>query len=307
MAKTPIPANDDPLADRRIVKVSADALHRLTPFLSKRDDCSFFGHGRSALWGWRIEPCPTGGVLVIATCGTVAGVIHDPDGHASEPATILATKALRKAVAPPKERAVYYPGDYATIPLPDEFQPGQVVAMRLFVSVYDAKSSAKDAPQTDEEGYSLYTESSEEGNVWAGGYRLVSDYVDWRRAFAAWCPDKTTSSRARLDPRLFHAFRRIGIGPLDLSMPADENRPVLVQSAEQPDFVGLIMRGSLAIRSWRSQAFQRGSAPWLASLTVPPNALHPLQPQRHDRVRLRPAPQAEALQVRLWPAGRSPL
>lgn len=245
------------------VTVTASVLHRLTPLLAKRSN-SFLGGGRH-LWGWRVEPCAEGGVLVIATNGTAAGVIHDPEGRATKPATILATKGLRKAVAPPPLRRVFYPGDYDDIALPDDFQPGNVYAHSLFVCIYDKASAAasEDADPGDEH-YSLYTESAEEGSIWSGGYRLVPEYVDWRRMFNGWTCGATTPSNQRLSADLFAAFRNISREPLDLAMPESENSPVMIRCKAQPDFVGMIMRGRMSLDPPEPAAVPSWMAPFSA-------------------------------------------
>ncbi len=239
------------LSEHGVISVSTNALYRLAPLLADREESFWHGGPRSQLWGWRIEPCAAGGVLVIATSGTVIGVIHDPEGRASKPATILASKGLRKAVAPPKKRTVYFPGDHDKVDLPDEFQPCRLMATTLFASVHSISDCAPpaegDAPVADEgeERYALYTEYAEEGSAWAGGYRLHADYADWRRVFANWTVGSTTLCHQRLSPKLYSAFRRIGRGVLEIAMPEDQAAPVLVQSSDHPEFVGAIMRGDM--------------------------------------------------------------
>ena len=114
--------------DLKPCAVQASTLYRLMPLLSSRDECCGHVGPRGAIWGWRIEPAPEGGVLAIATNGIAIGVIHDPQGRAHEPVTILASPGLRGAVCPPPPREIYYVGDHDFMELPDAFQPGTVYA-----------------------------------------------------------------------------------------------------------------------------------------------------------------------------------
>lgn len=243
--------NHDILKDRRTARVSASVLHRLAPFLAKHEECFFRRHGGQNLWGWRVEPCVQGGVIVIATNGVVIGVMRDREGAASEPVTIMASKGLLKAVKPPKKVRVFYPGDWDEVDLPADFQPGDVVAMAMFVAVYDQGIDKREPDEPGGEHYSLYTESAEDGKVYAGGYRLESGFVPWRAAIERWVEDDVQPCHSRMNPGQFNAFRRIGKGVLDLFAPADELKPVLVTSIDEPDFVGAIMRGDPSKRPAR--------------------------------------------------------
>ena len=228
--------------------VSASALHRLAPLLARRRDCMLRAGGGRYLWGWRVEPCAAGGVLVIATNGIVMGVIHDPQGTATQSVTILASKGLRRAVKPPKARPVYYPGDIDEVELPDQFQPEKVTAHSLFASVWDrAHITDESPPGENDDDRSLYTERAEDGPIWGGGYRLVEEYLPWRRVVENWKPEDLTPANFRLGTRAFAAFRHFDQDTLDLSAPSDNNLPVLVRAREHPDFIGFAMRGSMEI------------------------------------------------------------
>lgn len=249
------------LQDRRMIRVSARVLHKLAPFLAKRDECLFSRYGGQNLWGWRVEPCADGGVLVIATDGIVLGVMRDPTGHANQAATIMASPGLLAAVRPPNKVRVYYPGDWDEIDLPDQFQPGDVVAMSMFVAVYDQGIDKREADEEGGEHYSLYTESAEDGKIYAGGYRLEREYVRWRAALERWQTDEAQPTHQRLNPRAFNAFRRIGVGVLDMYGHSDDERPVLVTSVDEPNFVGAIMRGDKTKRPAAPPALPE----WLAN------------------------------------------
>lgn len=247
--------------DLRVTHVSASALHRLEPLLARRRDCIMRPNAGRHLWGWRVEPCPAGGVLIIASDGLVMGVVHDPEGVAKEGVTILASKGLRKAVKPPKARQIYYPGDMDEDELPDRFQPEKVTATSLFVAVWD-REAVKDpsARAEGDEGRSLYTESAEEGSIWAGGYRLVDDYLPWRRVVEQWQQEDIAPANFRLGTRPFAAFRHFDSDTLDLSAPSDHTLPVLVRAKDHPDFVGFAMRGNMTI----SPPAPAGLPAWLA-------------------------------------------
>lgn len=251
--KEPLPPTSEPSAARQggeplrhIAKVTASALHRLLPLLADRGDSIERGGGGQYLWGWRIEPSADGGVLVIATNGAAMGVIHDPKGRTSGPVTILASDGLRAAVTPPPLRPAYYVGDYDEIPLPDQFQPGAVFASGVGAFMSSLADEAAGA-EADEDSPMLFHEMAEFGNVWSGGYRLVESYVDWRRALAAWSISDTTPSHQRISPSVFRGFCNISPGTLEVSMPEDLDKPVLVQAQEHPDFVGILMRGRMAV------------------------------------------------------------
>lgn len=239
---------DTPM-DLRVTHVSASALHRLEPLLARRRDCIMRPNAGRHLWGWRVEPCPAGGVLIIASDGLVMGVVHDPEGVAKTGVTILASKGLRKAVKPPKARPVYYPGDMDEAELPDQFQPEKVTATSLFVAVWDRESVKGSQPREEnDEGRSLYTEAAEEGAIWAGGFRLVDDYLPWRRIVEKWKPEDVAPANFRLGTKPFAAFRHFDRNVLDLSAPADHTLPVLIRTSEHPDFIGFAMRGNMSIR-----------------------------------------------------------
>lgn len=250
--------------DARAASVSAHTLYRLAPFLAKRDECFFRGGGVANLWGWRVEPCAAGGVLVVATDGVSAGVIHDPEGRASEPVTIMASEGLLKAITPPPPVTVHYPGDFDEIPLPDDFQPGQVVAMAIFVAVYDKGIDKRAPDEPGGEHYALYTESAEDGRIYAGGYRLEREFVDWRGAFDRWVEDDVQPCHQRLAPPAFNAFHRICRGVLDLYGPTDPERPVLVRAVDAPEFVGLVMRGDCS----KKPASPPSLPDWLTSVAA---------------------------------------
>ncbi len=259
---------NDMLKDRRSARVSAAVLHKLAPFLAKRDECLFRRFGGQNLWGWRVEPCAEGGVIVVATNGAVVGVLRDREGAASEPVTIMASKGLLRAIRPPKKVRVSYPGDWDDIDLPDDFQPGDVTAMAIFAAVYDKGIDKREADEAGGEHYSLYTESAEDGSIHAGGYRLEREYVPWRAAIERWVEDDVQPCHSRMNPAQFNAFRRIGAGVLDMFAPADELKPVLVTSVDEPDFVGAIMRGDKAKRPAAPPALPA----WIAEVSAPPSS-----------------------------------
>lgn len=221
-------------------RVSSDVLRRLAPMLAPEGEFT-----RMSLRGWRVEPLGAEGVLVVATNGYVFGAMRDPKGRASGPMTIFPSKGLLEAIKPPKPITVYYPGDWDEEPLPDKFMPGDVYAWSLGVHVFDRTPDADRGEES--EGRSLWSEMAEDGNVWRGGFRLLDDYVPWRRAFKAWTRDEATTSDFRLSPSLFALFSEIDTGTLELSAPEDHASPVLVRCARLPDFVGLIMRGSMTV------------------------------------------------------------
>lgn len=218
----------------RSARVSASILHRLSGLLADRDDCACrTGFGRH-MWGWYVEPHPDGGVIVVATDGRAIGVMIDRSGHASAGCFIYATDGLKAAVAPPKPLIGFNEGDSWPVDPRAIEVPGEVYATTAGVFVQHSGDY-----EVEDNQFSLYAEMAEFGSVWAGGYRLIAETMDWRRipnAFTAPEP-----SFAYLDPSLLARFSRVRDQGWFVYTQADRDGVYRVAHPLEPGFVGFIM------------------------------------------------------------------
>jgi len=94
--------------DTHLVSVPADAFAAVLPFRAHEDV-------RYYLDGIMVEPCPTGGCMIVATEGHRLAVIHSPAARADRPRILTVSKGLEEALA-------YLPGrnSVRTVSVPNE-------------------------------------------------------------------------------------------------------------------------------------------------------------------------------------------
>lgn len=221
----------------------ADLLHALEPII-RSSQCDWRGFSREGLF---IEPCSEGGVLLIATDGVSLAAVRDPDGKATGNGHVTIPDVIFAAATPPKPVSAWSEGDTLALPLPEWAQPGKVYLWGLAAWVLPQM------PLPDEDETHLLAHAPiEDGNVYAGGYRIHTDCLTlpWRRIFsgAAAACERT---QVWLDPaklgmfsRAFDLFRQTKDdgsvrGGLNLSLSAD--KAIILRLLNVVDFVGAIM------------------------------------------------------------------
>ena len=221
-------------SEARSVRVAADVLHRTAGLLANRDECALrMGFGRH-IWGWYVEPHPDGGVIVVATDGRAIGIMLDKAGYANAGCYLYATDGLKAAITPPKPLIGFCEGDMVEVDPREIEVPGDVYATEAGVFIQH-KGDYEDADQQ----FSLYHEMAEYGSVWAGGYRLIAETMDWRRI-----PDSFTTpspSLVYLDPALLASFARVKENGWFVHTQADASGVYRVSHPFVTDFVGFIM------------------------------------------------------------------
>lgn len=193
--------------------------------------------------GLLIEPHPEGGVLVIATNGSVLAALHDPDGFANTPFRALLPPAFRAACAPPPGITKYSQGESWVEPLPEWAQPSDVHILPIAVYLSPQMDHPNDE---DTDGPMLAHALIETGNRWRiKDYRIdESPLLDWRKVFST--PVQGPPEHISLNPRLMGMFDPLTElpghegGSLRLSFTGAET-PVIVSISNLPNFIGVIM------------------------------------------------------------------
>lgn len=198
-----------------------------------------FGWTRN-LHAVRVEPCTSGGVLLIATNGHAMGVAHDPEGGCSAPMTVYLPPAMLKACEPPAPLELFVEGD-SYFPK----MPGWMIPKTAFLSdagCFICHSSSKT------QGV-LYQCIADSGNVHReSDYRLLGDkFPAWRKVI----PEKAARMRRNMpfNPEVvakFQAASRIiadASGPDGLVMYGQDSEegPVIVRCRTSPNFWGCFM------------------------------------------------------------------
>lgn len=153
----------------------AQALHIVAPF---RDTGNESYSVLCNLHGIRVEPCPAGGVLLIATDGRALAIARSDGMVKGGPKTVYLPSSLIAACAPPKIRKMVGEGCEWTPNAPKWMIPGKVSLSECHCMVMHQAAKA--------EG-SLYCDiANAHSPARDDDYRLLGDdYPDWRRVIPA--------------------------------------------------------------------------------------------------------------------------
>lgn len=214
---------------------STNSLLAITPF-RRMDD---FGWGRN-LHAIRIEPCPEGGILLIATDGTAMGVALDPKGNCTAPMTVYLPADMVDACKPPESPTLWVEGDTYSPKLPAWMIPTDVVLTDFGCMVCHGSKKTEGV---------LHQRTADLGNIHReSDYRLIGDkFPDWRKAVPASSGREIRNLAFNPDMvAKFQAASRISsdcTGPDGLMMygQEDEKGPVVVRCRTYPNFWGMFM------------------------------------------------------------------
>jgi hypothetical protein len=166
---------------------------------------------RVYLGGARIEACPEGGALAVATDGHRLGVSRDADGLVIEPVTVRLPKLLKA------ERALLPQWLVGVLTGPSEG----------YIAVVDG-SRAND--REDDAEHAI--ERVEECALRIGHTVISTDFVEWRRIIPEIKPDAIT--------RTFNRDYLRSFGEHITLSGSDELEPHIVQTSDR-DFFGVLM------------------------------------------------------------------
>ncbi|WP_207478901.1 hypothetical protein [Arenibaculum pallidiluteum] len=199
------------------------------------------------LLGYRVEPHPDGGVLLIACNGESLAAIYDKAGHASRPGSFLlpdgVVDACRMPVPPPLYGAAGEELSVQGLEIPGWMKPGL-----LHVTDEGASVASQDEKAPGVLAWWEATSPSEE-IIFGEDFRLVPDpWVDWRSTFKDAGSFEGSDESYTLDPTLIELFRGIA-GYDDPMAPARglvfqrerKTGLVLVGSLYLPEFFGALL------------------------------------------------------------------
>jgi hypothetical protein len=183
----------------------------------------------------RIEPCPAGGVLLIASDGHALAVARDPDGSCTGPMSVDIPDDLLEACRPPQRVYLNHEGEIYAPEMPAWMIPGLVLLTEYGGMLFPKSKRAR-------------------GVLWEGSLdkRSLNTYPDWRQLIPS--GDLTPISGVALNPDIlarFSAAANIEVdgpwaegvtlfGTGDPHLPNDCG-PIVVRTRTFPDFFGLVM------------------------------------------------------------------
>ncbi|WP_319520155.1 hypothetical protein [uncultured Martelella sp.] len=137
-----------------------------------------------------IEPAPAGGVYIAAACRHGVAVVHDPDGRATGPMTIMFPDAAYEAARRRERIAMTYCGERHEFEAPEWMQPGDIFCAEHFAFITPRMIPPRFAADWPEElpleTPALYATSiahDHQGIVIGESYKVTEGaVVDWRIA-----------------------------------------------------------------------------------------------------------------------------
>lgn len=222
--------------DRSVARFQARYLHALEPIIRSAQECESW----SMKAGLIVEPCDTGGVILVATDGVTLAVIHDPKGRATRVMRITIEDGTFEAVTPRPPVTMWSEGEPVDIPQPDWAQPGIVMAWGLACGVFPVMH----LPGADPRFSPLLHEAmAEEGNEYTGRYRIHADppALPWRKMLGT--ERGTATGCIHLFPHHADRFTRMAalLGtPLQFNL-GDPKKPILISAPGHPEFIGAVM------------------------------------------------------------------
>lgn len=233
----------------------ADILWMVQPILARQQiDESYFGCDLI------IEPCDTGGCIVVAVSRAAMAVIHDPDGYCREPMSVIVPTAAFDHCKPHATVPMFYCGQNYSPKLPEWSQAGQVImhSAGMFVGT---KMRHPDWMTEDDEFYPcLYHRTAAVGSLEVGiDYKATAgSTVSWRKPLTQLIAlPPRSEDLIGLNPGVIGLFERIhntiaenlqsgtqfyAVQTIDTKT---GHGPILLRVHDFPDFVGVIMPMSL--------------------------------------------------------------
>jgi hypothetical protein len=229
---------------QRAVRFEAAITARYVPLLSPLTGESL---DVPHLLGYRIEPHPGGGVLLIACNGESLAIVHDRGGRASRAGSFLlpdgVVDACRMPVPPP-----LYGAEGEELPVHGLEIPGWMKPGMLHLTDEGASVASQDEKAPGVLAWWEATAPNEEILI-GDDFRMVAEpWVDWRATFKDVESFEPSDESFALDPTLLDLFR--GISGYDDPLARERglvfNREkktglVLMRSLYLPDFFGALL------------------------------------------------------------------
>lgn len=215
-------------------RFQAKHLHALEPIIRS-------SQRRLSCWsvaGLMVEPIATGGAVLVVTDGGTLAAIFDPNARASRPLRITVPDELFSAVTPPPGVKMYAPGEPCTVDLPEWAQPGQVYAYALSAMVFGQMPH----PCDEGEDYILASIHAEDGNTYAGGFRIHKEppTLNWRATLAK--PRTGAPGRINLYPHILAHFDRIeALFRTGMEMSFGGADEAVILTVPEAPFIGAVM------------------------------------------------------------------
>jgi len=199
------------------------------------------------LLGYRVEPHPDGGVLVIACNGESLAAIYDKAGRATRSASFLlpdgVVDACRMPVPPPLYGAAGEEISVQGLEIPAWMRPGL-----LHLTDEGASVASQDEKAPGVLAWWEATAANEE-IIFGEDFRLVREpWVDWRSTFKDAAQFEGSEDAFTLDPTLMELFRGISgyddpiAGARGLVFQREKKTGlVLIRSLYLPEFFGALL------------------------------------------------------------------
>jgi len=195
-----------------------------------------------------IEPCATGGAIIVAVSSTAMIAMLDPDGVCSAPMTLSLPDEIFDACAPRDPIGMNYCGESYELPMPEWSQPGQAAFHGAGTFVLPKMRHPRWAEKDDEFLPCLYNVIASLPNH----HHIGRDYrwrdgakTNWRmplRNAISAKPSSTPISVSPDDMALFVRARNLVGRPSAVFLRSgDPDGPVLVTIEGTPEFIGTVM------------------------------------------------------------------
>jgi hypothetical protein len=195
-----------------------------------------------------LEPCPAGGVYIIAYSAHATAVIRDPDGHINTPVTLDIPSAACDAARAPEPVRMSFEGTPYACPLPEWVLPWQVCVHNAGIFINTKMRNPDWSEEHDEFHPVLYSRICSHAVHIAGlDYKLTPGSIGmWRHLLKGTMSGiEPDAANVCFNTRIPHLFTDIvKLFQNDQPRVVHHRRtsgPTLIRVEEAPDFIGFWM------------------------------------------------------------------